>query len=231
MKYKPKFLKEVERFDELANHRTPPTDAGLKQFFEYESYGKMPDDPDPYFMALLNGKKWWEWTLNFYAERFHCGDWPGWYILAFDFKDDPAGFKQLRQRLRFPPLSPQEVIDEADKQLEDKMLELTDANFTQEVLDHPDLVLVDFWSPSCYPCNMLLPILETLAGMRPDVKFGKLNVAENQKMSEAYGIYAVPTLLFFKGGKVIKKMLGFHAEQKINDTIEATQAAIRDGKI
>jgi thioredoxin 1 len=108
------------------------------------------------------------------------------------------------------------------------MLEFTDANFTQEVLDNAGLTLVDFWNPGCYPCHMLMPILQKVADGTNDVKIGKINTFENPKITEAYNIYAVPTLVFFSSGKVMKKMLGFQNEQKINDAIEEVKAVIRN---
>lgn len=115
---KQSFLKECERFDACV--RQPGSAAfsqiGLVQFFEYESRGIRPDDPDPYFVLLLDGKKWWEWTLNNIADQFFGDNWPGWYCLAIDWLADPIGFKQLRQRLGFEPLTPAEVIKECESE-------------------------------------------------------------------------------------------------------------------
>src|SRR5271165_603172 len=101
-----KFLTEVDRFARCMDG-AKETQIGLKQFHEYESKGIYPDIPDPYFTRLLNGKKWWEWTLNFMAETYCTWEWYGWYGYAKDFINDPAGFKQLRQRCNQKPVDPE----------------------------------------------------------------------------------------------------------------------------
>lgn len=112
MKYSVKFLAEVKRFDEC--NRQPgspaPTEIGLKQFFEWESKGIEPAVPDRYFKHLLDGKKWWEWTLSEIAKTYLTSEWFGWMCYAEDFKDDQAGFRQLRQRCGCEPCSPQEFF-------------------------------------------------------------------------------------------------------------------------
>jgi len=77
-----------------------PTRLGLEQFCNLESKGIRPENPDPYFVYLCDGKAWWEWTLNYIAEQFSNDEWPGWLCYAYGFWHDPAGFKQLRQRVR-----------------------------------------------------------------------------------------------------------------------------------
>ncbi len=112
-KYRQSFLREVKRFDECNRQPGSPsaTEIGLKQFFDWESTGKKPDVPDRYFVHLLDGKRWWEWTLNEYADSyFDMTDWSGWHALALDFLEDVQGFKQLRNRCGQSPLSPAEVL-------------------------------------------------------------------------------------------------------------------------
>lgn len=90
------------------------TEDGLRQFHEYESKGIRPNAPDQYFKFLCDGKAWWEWTLNFIADEYLAPEWDGWYMKAIDFKDDPSGFRQLRQRCGCVPVDPQQVIDDAE---------------------------------------------------------------------------------------------------------------------
>ena len=127
MKYSRGFLREVARFDSRGlqpGRGTARTEVGLRQFYDYESSGIKPDAPDPYFTALVNGKAWWEWTLNQYADlRENRVDWPGWLQLALDFKDDPSGFRQVRQRCNCPPCDPSDIIGLSDFVL-DKVGEL-----------------------------------------------------------------------------------------------------------
>ena len=119
IKYRKSFLIEVERFDRCNRMAGSPAanDIGLHQFFEFESFGKRPDIPDPYFTHLCDGKAWWEWTLNEYANTYLTWDWPGWYMLAIDFLSDKEGFRQLRQRLYQEPIDPDKYIEDADKYL------------------------------------------------------------------------------------------------------------------
>ena len=94
--------------------------------------------------------------------------------------------------------------------------EVTDATFEQEVIQSPQLVLVDFWSPACPACVALAPILDKLAGEMADyVKFLKLNVFEHQATTAKYGIQSIPSLLIFKGGKVLANLVGFKPEHEI----------------
>ena len=92
------FLEQVKRF-EACQPGAEPSETGLCQFHDFESQGLRPAFPDPYFERLLDGKKWWEWTLNLYAKQYGTADWPGWTSVKEDFKNDPAGFRQVKQRV------------------------------------------------------------------------------------------------------------------------------------
>lgn len=99
---KPKFLKECDRFESACDYpgfRPTRTELGLRQFYEKESNGIDPDKPDPYYVRLVEGKKWWEWTVNFIAESWGTMHWDGWVKLAEDFKDDESGFRQIADRV------------------------------------------------------------------------------------------------------------------------------------
>ncbi len=93
---------------------------------------------------------------------------------------------------------------------------LTDANFKSQVLSASLPVLVDCWAPWCGPCRMVGPIVDELAReFAGRALVGKLNVDENPVTSQGYGIQSIPTLLIFKGGKVVDKIVGAAPKQQI----------------
>ncbi len=87
-------------------------------------------------------------------------------------------------------------------------IHLTDSNFASETAKYP-LMLVDFWAPWCGPCRMVAPIIDQLAKeYAGKVIFGKVNVDENPAISNTFGIASIPTMMMFKGGKVIDVIIG-----------------------
>jgi len=90
------------------------------------------------------------------------------------------------------------------------MINFTDENFDKEVLQSRMPVLVDFWAPWCGPCLMAGPVIEELAkDYEGKMKFGKLNVDENPKISQEYGIMSIPTVIIFNGKKEVNRLIGF----------------------
>ena len=101
--------------------------------------------------------------------------------------------------------------------MSDKITELTDSNFDSEVLQSTTPVLVDFWAVWCGPCKMIAPELEKIADEKPvdELRIGKLNVDENRDTAIKYGISSIPTLLLFKDGEVVKKLIGAMGKDRL----------------
>lgn len=88
-------------------------------------------------------------------------------------------------------------------------LEFNDSNFDQDVLQSDQPVLVDFWAEWCGPCRMIGPMVEELSTeFEGRAKIGKMNVDENSNTPAEYGIRSIPTLLIFKGGELVDKVVG-----------------------
>jgi len=103
-----------------------------------------------------------------------------------------------------------------------KPMEFTDQNFNTEVLQSDKPVLVDFWAVWCGPCKMIAPIVEELAGeFEGKAKVGKLDVDNNQESAIKYGVRSIPTVLIFKGGKVVDTIIGAVPKVQIKQKLEA----------
>ncbi len=102
------------------------------------------------------------------------------------------------------------------------MLEVTDQNFDQEVLQSSTPVLVDFWAPWCGPCQQLGPIVEELAKDNEGkaVKIVKMNVDEHPNNPSKYGVMSIPTLIFFKDGQVAEQLVGVQDKSTLQSKLD-----------
>ncbi|QOR75413.1 MAG: thioredoxin [Thermoflavifilum sp.] len=101
-------------------------------------------------------------------------------------------------------------------------LELTDANFKEEVLQSDQLHVIDFWAEWCGPCRAISPIIEELArDYEGKVKVAKVNVDHNPQLSMEYNITSIPAILFIKNGKVVDRQIGAVPRSVLEKKIQA----------
>lgn len=101
------------------------------------------------------------------------------------------------------------------------IIDIDDSNFDTEIMESDKPAVVDFWAPWCGPCKAIGPVIEDLAGTYGDqVKFAKCNVDDNPVTPGKFGIKAIPTLIFFKEGKVVDQITGMVAKSKLEDTLK-----------
>jgi len=105
------------------------------------------------------------------------------------------------------------------------VVELTDNNFQNEVIDSDKPVLVDFWAPWCGPCRKIAPMIDELAAEYSGaVKVGKVNIDDNQQSAFNYGIEAIPTLIVFKAGQPVQRFQGIPAKARVQEVLDQQKA-------
>ena len=101
------------------------------------------------------------------------------------------------------------------------IMDIDDSSFDSEIIQSDKPAVVDFWAPWCGPCKAIGPVIEDLAGTYGDkIKFAKCNVDDNPITPGKYGIKAIPTLIFFKQGKVVDQITGMVAKSKLEESLK-----------
>lgn len=99
------------------------------------------------------------------------------------------------------------------------ILTITKDNFSKEVMESTQPVLLDFWANWCGPCRMLSPIIDEIGEETAEIKVGKVNVDEQRELAAQFGVMSIPTLVVIKNGKAVKRSVGVQTKDRIRSML------------
>ena len=109
--------------------------------------------------------------------------------------------------------------------MSDNIIETSDENFQNDVLDSEIPVLLDFWAEWCGPCKMIAPLLDQISEeYRDRVLVAKINIDHNQSTPQTYAVRSIPTLMLFKGGNVEAQRMGALSKSQLTEFLESSQS-------
>jgi thioredoxin 1 len=107
----------------------------------------------------------------------------------------------------------------------ENITEVTDNSFQAEVLENDTPVLVDFWAPWCGPCRLVAPVMEEIANERDDIRVVKVNTDENQQTAVQYQIISIPTMILFRNGQEVHRVIGVRRRKELEAELQPALAA------
>lgn len=116
-------------------------------------------------------------------------------------------------------ISNTQIIEE-ENNMENSVLDVTGDNFENEVIKEEKTVLIDFYADWCGPCQVLSPIVDSVATQNPDIKVVRINIDNEENLAIEYGIMSIPTLVVVKDGKEVKRSVGLISESEVEKLVK-----------